>query len=74
MVLNKVIKTMGLLRKLHNILPRSALLTIYKGFDRPHLDHGDIIYDQAYNAYFNQKLEFLQYNDCLAITESIRGT
>ena len=63
---------MGLLCKFHNILPRSALLTIYKRFIRPHLDYGDIIYDQAYNASLHQKL--LQYNACLAITEAIRGT
>ena len=50
MILNKVNKTIGLLRKLHNILPRSALLIIYKSFIRPHLDYGYIIYDQAYNA------------------------
>ena len=51
MILNKVNKTIGLLRKLQNNLPRSALLTIYKSFIRPHLDYGDIIYDQAYNAH-----------------------
>ena len=75
MTLNKVNKTIGLLRKLHNILPRSALLTIYKSFIRPHLDYGDIIYDQAYNASFHQKLELLQYNACLAITgaEALQG-
>ena len=60
MILNKVNKTIGLLRKLHNILPRSALLIIYKTFIRPHLDYGDIIYDQAYNAAFHQKLELVQ--------------
>ena len=60
MILNKVNKTVGLLRKLHNILPRPALLTIYKSFIRPHLDYGDIIYDQAYKASFHQKLELLQ--------------
>ena len=57
MILNKVNETIGLLRKLHNILPRFALLTIYKRFIRPHLDYGGVIYDQAYNASFNQKLE-----------------
>ena len=57
MILNKVNKAIGLLRKLHNILPRSVLLTIYKSFIRPHLDYGGIIYDQAYNASFHQKLE-----------------
>ena len=45
-VSNKISKTIGLLRKLQNILPRPALLTIYKCFIRPHLDYGDIIYDQ----------------------------
>ena len=74
MISNKVNKTIGLLRKLQNILPRSALLTIYKSFIRPHLDYGGIIYDLAYNASFHQKLELLQYNVCLAITGGIRGT
>ena len=73
MTLNKVNKTIGL-RKLQNILTRSALLTIYKSFIRLHLDYGDIIYDQAYNKSFHQKLELLQYNACLAITGAIRGT
>ena len=74
MILNKVNKTIEFLRKLQNILPRSALLTIYKSFIRPHLDYGDIIYDQAYNTSFHQKIELLQYNACLAITGAIRGT
>ena len=74
MILNKVNKTVGLLRKLHNIQPRSALLTIYKSFIRPHLDYGDIIYDQAHNASFHQKRELLQYNACIARTGAIRGT
>ena len=41
---------------------------------RPHLDHGDVIYDQAYNVSFHQKLESIQYNSSLAITGAIRGT
>ena len=74
MILSKVNKTIGLLRKLQNILPRSALLTIYKVFIQPHLDYGDIINDQVYNASFHQKLELLQCNACLAITGAVRGT
>ena len=74
MILNKVNKTVGLLRKLHNILPRPALLTIYKRFIRPNLYYGNIIYDQAYNTSFHQKLGLLQYNACLAITGAIGGT
>ena len=72
-VSNKISKTIGLLRKLQNILPRPALLTIYKCFIRPHLDYGDIIYDQAYNLSFHQKLESIQYNAALALTGAIRG-
>ena len=47
-MLNKVNKTIGLLRKLQNTLVRQSLLTFYKTFMRPHLDYGDIVYDQAY--------------------------
>ena len=43
-------KTIGLLRKLQNILPRRSLFTVYKLFIRPHLDYRDIIYDEAYNS------------------------
>ena len=50
-ILNKVKKTIELLRKLQNILPREALSTIYKSFVRPHLDYSDVIYDQHYNSY-----------------------
>ena len=43
-VLNKVNKTVGLLRKLQNLLPSSTLITICKVFVKPHLDYRDIIY------------------------------
>ena len=73
-LVKKVNKTVALLRKFQNILPRSALLTIYKCFVRTHLDYGDIIYDEAFNNSFHQKIESLQYNAALAITSTIRGT
>ena len=73
-IYSKVNKTIGLLRKLHNTLPRLPLLTIYKSFIRPHLDYVEIIYDQAYTASFHQKIESVQYNSALAITGAIRGT
>ena len=73
-ILNKVNETIGLLRKLQNILPREPLLTIYKSFVRPHLDYGDVIHDQHYNNSFHQKLESMQYNAALAITGAIRGS
>ena len=61
-------------KKLQNRLPRQVLLTIYKSLVRPHLDSGDIIYDQTNNESFCQKLESYQYNAALAITGAIRGT
>ena len=56
-VLNKVSKTIGLLRKLQKILPRTPLMTIYKSFIRSYLDYEDIIYDQEYNVSFHQKIQ-----------------
>ena len=74
MVSTKISKTLGLLRKLHNLLPRFALITIYKAFARPYLDYGDILDDQAYNMSFHHKLEYIEYNAYLAITGAIGGT
>ena len=73
-ITRKISKTMGLLRKFQQILPRSSLLTIYKTFIRSRLDYADIIYDQAYNSAFHDKLESIEYNACLAITRAITGT
>ena len=70
----KINKTIGLLRKGHNTLPRLTLLTIYKSFIGPHLDYGGVIYDQAYTASFHQKIESVQYTSALAISGTIRGT
>ena len=72
-VLAKVNKAVGLLRKLRNILPRTTLVTIYKAFIRPHLDYGDVLYDQAFNNSFKEKLESVQYNVFLALTGAISG-
>ena len=38
-----------------NLLPRQALVTIYKVFIRPHLDYGDVLYDQALIILSTQK-------------------
>ena len=40
----------------------------------PHVDYGDVIYDQAYNKSFHEKLENFQCNASLAMTGAIRGT
>ena len=46
---------------------------MYKALVRPHLDYGDMIYDDAYNETCHHKLDSIQYNACLALSESIRG-
>ena len=71
---NKTNKTISLLRKLQNNLPRAPLITIYKSFIRPHLDYGDMLYDQTFNNSSHERLESIQYNAALAITCAIRGS
>ena len=56
------------------MLPREALLTIYKSFIQPHFDCGDVIFDQSYNDSFQAKLESYQYKAVLAMTEAIKGS
>ena len=46
----------------------------FKAFVRLHLDYGAVLYDQAFNSTFHDKLELNQYNACLAITRIIRDT
>ena len=43
MVTPKINKTIGLFRKLQNLLPRTNLIKIYRAFVRSHLDYGDIL-------------------------------
>ena len=50
------------------------MITIYKSFVRPHLDYGDLIYDQPNNESFCQQIESVQYNASLAITGANKGT
>ena len=72
--LNKAYFGVGKIKRLRDILPRDSLVTIYKLFIRPHLDYGDVIYDQPNNDSFSDKKEQLQYKECLAITGAIQGT
>ena len=70
----RINKTISLLLKLQNNLPRAPLIRIYKSFIRPHLDYGDISYDQTFNNSFHERLESIQYYAALAITGAIRGS
>ena len=71
-VFEKTNEKVGLLRKLQLVLARSSLLIIYKLLVRPHLDYGNIIYNQGYKTAFHQKMEAVQYNATLAITGAIK--
>ena len=59
-IANEVNKSIGLLCKLQKLLPRRSTITIYKSFIRPHIDDGDVIFDQVYNKFFHEKLESFQ--------------
>ena len=51
-IAKKVNKSIGLLRKLQNLLLRRSLVTTYKSFIRPHIDYGDVTFDLAFNTLF----------------------
>ena len=72
--ISKSMKIIGVIKKLRPILPRHSLISIYKSFVRPHLDYGDVIYDQPNNHSFSEKIESIQFNSALAITGAIRGS
>ena len=73
-ITQKISEAMSLLCRFQPILRRSSLLNMYKKFVRSQLDFADVIYNQAYNSSFHERLESLQYNACLEITGAIRGT
>ena len=73
-VLTKASKGIAVIKRLRNSLLRKSLITIYQSIIRPHLDYGDILYDQPSNAAFCQKIEPFQYKAALAITVAIQGT
>ena len=72
--ISKANKGIGLIKRLYSYLPRNSLLSIYKSFIRPHLDYGDVIYDQPHNDTFCKMIESVQYNAALAITGAIKGS
>ena len=53
--IKKEVKGISVIKKLNVTLPRSFLLTSHKLFIRPHLDYGDIIYDQPNNNRLSKK-------------------
>ena len=71
-IISKVSKTIGLLWKLNNRLPRSSHTTSYKSIVKPHLDYCDVMLDKAYNNSFQQRLESFQDKALLAITRVLK--
>ena len=67
-------KLIGSIKWLSSLLPRKSLLTIYKSFIRPHLDYGDILYNNPANETLINLIEKVQYKACLAITGAIQVT
>ena len=53
-------KGISVIKRLSKMLPQHSLLTIYKSFVQPHLDYGDILYDQPNNKSLCQKIETVQ--------------
>ena len=72
--ISKTTKGIRVLTKLQPISQSRSLLIIYKSFIQPHLDSGDVIYDQPSNALFPNKIESVQCNAALAITGAIKGS
>ena len=73
-VIDKITKSINVLRKLRFHIPRHSLITIYKSFILSQLEYADVIYDQPSIATFSDRLESIQYNSALAITGAVRGT
>ena len=72
--ISKANKGIGIIKRLYNFLPRVSLVNIYRAFVRPHLDYGDIIYDNSSNATFSKIIQSVKYNAALAITGAIHGS
>ena len=84
LVISKTRKGIGMLRFLSSYLPRATLNELYKLYIRPHLDYGDVIYDDpptlcefsGNTSSSNQmeKLESVQYSAALAVSGAWKGT
>ena len=52
----------------------APLLATNKAFKKLHLDYEDIIFEQIFNDFIHLKMESLQCNIAIAITNDKRGT
>lgn len=65
-------KTISIVKQLSLSVSRSILMTINKSSVRPHLEYCDKIYSQPQDDPFQEKIEKVQRNACLAITGEIQ--
>ena len=72
--IKKATKGVNAIRKMNLLLPCTSLLAIYKSFVRPHLEYGDVIYNEPNNSVLSDKIESVEYNAALAMTGTIRRT
>ena len=72
--LAKVNRGIPILSKLQSVLPKEALLAVYKSFIWPQFDYGDVIYDQSYYDSFHTKVESYQHKTALEVTGAIKGS
>ena len=71
--MTKAMKEIGVIKRLSKMLPRHSFLTIHKSFVWPHLEYGNILFDQPNNESLCQKIETIQCNVGLVITGAIKG-
>ena len=57
-----------------NILPKPALVTIYKIFIIPYLNYSNIVCAKTHNNSFHNKFETTHYNTYFSLTVTFRGT
>ena len=72
--MQKVVIGISVIKSLMYFLNKLSLQSVYKSFIRPHLDYGDVIYDQPNNKSLPQIIESVQYRAALSITCAIKGT
>ena len=66
-ILTETSKSIAVIKRLQNFLPRKSLITIYKAIVRPHLDNEDILYDQPNNALLVKKLNLFNTKQFLKL-------
>ena len=67
-------KVLALIKEFHQLVPRKALLIIYKSFITPNLYFWDVIYHHPNNDSFSDIWKQVQYSPALAITGANKGT